>query len=119
MPANVESMFSVREMPWHRQGIVTGHYPGSWADARKLAGLDWDPVTEPAYALEGMNPDGTLHYEAIEGWQRIARSDTNGTLWINRDSYTVIDHQAMGEIVEAVLAQPNVRWETCTVPQLE
>jgi hypothetical protein len=58
VPAHVESMFSVREMPWHRQGIVTGQYPGSWADARKLAGLDWDPVTEPVYAVEGVNPDG-------------------------------------------------------------
>lgn len=112
MSANVESMFSVREMPWHRQGMVTDDYPGSWAEARALAGLDWDPVTEPVYALHGVNADGTPHYEPIDGWQRIARSDTNNTLWINRDSYAVIDHHAMGEITEAVLAQPNVRWET-------
>lgn len=108
-------MFSVREMPWHRQGIVTGQYPGSWADARKLAGLDWDPVTEPVYAVEGVNPDGTPHYAAIEGWQRITRSDTSATLWINRDSYTVIDHREMGEIIEAVLSLPHVRWETAGV----
>src|SRR5437899_9068729 len=38
MPAHVESMFSVREMPWHRQGVVTGEYPGSWADARLRPG---------------------------------------------------------------------------------
>ena len=34
---------------------------------------------------------------------------------LNKDSYTVIDHGQMGEIVEAVLAQPNVRWETAGV----
>jgi hypothetical protein len=43
MPANVESMFSVRQMPWHREGTILADYPGSWAYARVLAGLDWDP----------------------------------------------------------------------------
>lgn len=115
MAAEVESMFSVRDMPWHRQGVVLQEYPGSWAEARKLAGMAWDPVTEAVYALVGINEDGTPRYEMIEGWQRIARSDTASTLWINRDSYTVIDHDQMGEIVEAVLSQPNVHWETAGV----
>jgi phage/plasmid-like protein (TIGR03299 family) len=112
MPANVESMFSVRAMPWHRKGEVPQEYPGNWAQARKLAGLDWDPITEAVYELRGVDADGREVYEPIEGWKRIARSDTGATLWLSRDSYTVIDHQAMGEIVEAVLAQPNVKWET-------
>jgi hypothetical protein len=29
MPANVESMFSVRQMPWHQEGIILGDYPGT------------------------------------------------------------------------------------------
>ena len=40
MPANVESMFSVRQMPWHREGDILDDYPGTWAEARVLAGLD-------------------------------------------------------------------------------
>ena len=48
MPANIESMFSVRQMPWHREGTVLPDYPGSWEEARKLAGLDWEPVTTAA-----------------------------------------------------------------------
>ena len=115
MPANVESMFSVREMPWHREGIVTSEYPGSWDKARQLAGLDWEPLTEPVYALTGVTGEGQPRYEPIEGWQRITRSDSDATLWINRDSYTVIDHHEMGEIVEAVLSLPNVKWETAGV----
>ena len=39
MPANVESMFSVRQMPWHREGDILEDYPGTWAEARVLAGL--------------------------------------------------------------------------------
>ncbi len=115
MPANVESMFSVREMPWHREGLILPDYPGSWNQARTLAGLDWDPVTSEVYALAGINPDGTPHYERVGGWKSISRSDTGAVLSINRDSYTIIDHAEMGEIVEAVLAQPSVKWETAGV----
>ena len=115
MPANVESMFSVRQMPWHREGTILADYPGSWDEARTLAGLDWDPVTSGVYAFAGVNPDGTMHYEPIEGWKCIIRSDTGAVLSINRETYTVIDHGEMGEIVEAVLAQANVKWETAGV----
>jgi phage/plasmid-like protein (TIGR03299 family) len=89
--------------------------PDTWAEARTLARLDWDPVTTPVYAVDGINPDGTAHYEPIEGWKTITRSDTGAVLSISKDSYTVIDHGEMGEIIEAVLAQPNVRWETAGV----
>lgn len=115
MSANIESMFSVRQMPWHREGTVLADYPGSWADARTLAGLDWDPVAAPVYAVTGINPDGSEHYQPIEGWKSISRSDTGAVLSLNRDTYTVIDHGEMGEIIEAVLAQPNVKWETAGV----
>jgi phage/plasmid-like protein (TIGR03299 family) len=115
MPANVESMFSVRQMPWHREGTVLPDYPGDWNSARKLAGLDWDPVTADIYALDGVTADGALAYEPVAGWKAITRSDTGAVLSVNRDTYTVIDHGEMGEIVEAVLTQPNVRWETAGV----
>ena len=115
MPANIESMFSVREMPWHQEGTILADYPGDWDQARKLAGLDWDPITTQVYALTDLNADGTPHYEPIDGWKCIARSDNGAVLSLNRDTYTVIDHGEMGEIVEAVLAQPNVKWETAGV----
>jgi phage/plasmid-like protein (TIGR03299 family) len=115
MPANIESMFSVRQMPWHQEGIVLQDYPGDWEQARTLAGLDWDPVTTEVYAITGLNPDGTEHYEPIEGWKSITRSDTGAVLSLNKDTYTVIGHAEMGEIIEAVLAQPGVRWETAGV----
>ena len=67
MPANIESMFSVRQMPWHREGTIVQDYPGSWNEARTLAGLDWDPVTAPVYAVTGINPDGTEHLRAHRG----------------------------------------------------
>jgi phage/plasmid-like protein (TIGR03299 family) len=115
MPANVESMFSVREMPWHQEGTVLDDYPGDWDQARKLSGLDWDPITTEVYALVDLNADGSPRYEPIQGWKCIARSDNGTVLSLNRDTYTVISHGEMGEIVEAVLAQTNVKWETAGV----
>jgi phage/plasmid-like protein (TIGR03299 family) len=112
MPANVESMFSVREMPWHREGSVLDEHPKSWAEARKLAGLDWDPIEETVYSLRGVDGDGQEIFGPIPGWKQLVRSDNADTLWISRTSYALIDHEAMGEIVEAVLAVPNVKWET-------
>jgi phage/plasmid-like protein (TIGR03299 family) len=107
-------MFSVRQMPWHQEGIILGDYPGTWAEARVLAGLDWEPVPADIHLARwhtGLNPV----YEPVEGWKAICRSDTGTVLSVNKDSYTVIGHGEMGEIVEAVLAQPGVKWETAGV----
>ena len=41
MAANVETMFYVREKPWHGLGTCVEEAPTS-ADALRLAGLDWD-----------------------------------------------------------------------------
>ena len=48
MAANVETMFSVREKPWHGLGTIVAEAPTS-ADALKLAGLDWNVVQEPIF----------------------------------------------------------------------
>jgi phage/plasmid-like protein (TIGR03299 family) len=101
-------------MPWHQEGIILGDYPGTWAEARVLAGLDWEPVPADIYLARwhtGNNPV----YEPVEGWQAICRSDTGAVLSVNKDSYALIGNGEMGEIVEAVLAQPNVKWETAGV----
>ena len=110
MPANVDSMFSVRQMPWHREGTVLPEYPGSWDEARILAGLDWEPVFKPVWDMVD-SPEG-YRYEPIPEFRQIVRSDTGKRLSIRPDSYALINHQEMGGIVEAVLGQPNVRWET-------
>src|SRR5438105_830560 len=96
MPANVESMFSVRQMPWHREGTVLADYPGDWDTARQLAGLDWDPVSTDIYAVSGINPDGTEHHEPVDGWKAVSRSVTGAQAEIRR--YT--------ELAQELLAIP-------------
>jgi phage/plasmid-like protein (TIGR03299 family) len=116
MPANVESMFSVREMPWHGEGTILADYPGDWDTARHLAGLDWEPESASVYIPHWEDADAAgPYFEPVEGWRAIVRNDTGAVLSVNKDSYTIIGHGEMGEIVEAVLAQPGVKWETAGV----
>lgn len=46
MSANVETMFSVREKPWHGLGTIVQEAPTS-KEALTLAGLDWEVRQEP------------------------------------------------------------------------
>lgn len=50
MPAYFDTGFVVREPAWHGLAPVLDDYIDNWPDARKAAGLDWDPVAAPAYA---------------------------------------------------------------------
>lgn len=43
MAANAETMFSVREKPWHGLGTIVAEVPDSQA-ALTLAGLDWTVI---------------------------------------------------------------------------
>lgn len=49
MAAYFESGFTVREPAWHGLGLLLDEYPDNWNDARKAAGLMWEPMTVPAY----------------------------------------------------------------------
>ena len=142
MSADITEMFSVREMPWHRQGHVLEDYPQSFAEARKLAGLDWDPVAVPtanrlmtvselreAYTRiveeSAIRPVGdtvddlAALYEkslAPDGeFRRIARSDDmTQTLSYQRDSYNIIPNSVFGEIIDSITgAEPGkIKLET-------
>ncbi|MCM1561718.1 MAG: hypothetical protein NC123_19615 [Butyrivibrio sp.] len=52
MAANVESMFYVREKPWHGLGTMVAEAPDS-AAALRLAGLDWNVVQKEIMTVDG------------------------------------------------------------------
>lgn len=97
-----ETGFSVREVPWHGLGNVLDGYPGTWAQARSLAGLDWDPIEVPAYEVGELYSDGRASVSLIEDFKQIKRNDTNARLAIVQDGYQMITHDALGEIFEAI-----------------
>ena len=63
MAANVETMFSVREKPWHGLGRLVAEAPTS-KDALHLAGLDWKVVQEPIY---------TRFHDVVDGYKANVR----------------------------------------------
>lgn len=53
MPANVETMFYVREKPWHGLGTEVSEAPAS-LDALVYAGLDWRVEQEKVCTEDGV-----------------------------------------------------------------
>ena len=61
MSHQVETMFSVREVPWHGLGVVLPEPPTS-EEAIKHAGLDWVVEDRPVFWQSKMNP---TRYEEV------------------------------------------------------
>lgn len=114
MSHEFESGMSVREVPWHGLGEILEDYPENWAEARKFAGLEWEPQLEPVYEKQIIIEDGEPKeiYVAIEGFNRVSRNDTHATLAVPRDSFDLIYHSQMEELLEAFTGETNMRFET-------
>ena len=107
MTAYFESGFSVRVPMWHGLGTVLDDYPTDWTDARKKAGLEWEPRLVLPYQQRGED------FVPVTTHRLVERDDNHEVLGIVSDQYSLISHKQMGEIVEAILgADINVRFET-------
>ncbi len=101
MAANVETMFSVREKPWHGLGTVVMEAPTS-ADALRLAGLDWNVVQEPVY---------TGYNELVKGYKANVRSSDRKVLGVVSDRYKVVQNTDAFSFTDELLGK-GVRYET-------
>src|SRR5690349_5891611 len=55
MSHEVENMFSVHEVPWHKLGVILKSAPATVEEAITMAGLDWKVATSPlSTEFEGM-----------------------------------------------------------------
>ena len=101
MAANVESLFSVREKPWHGLGTIVMEAPVS-AEALRLAGLDWKVVQEPVY---------TGNNELVEGYKANIRSTDRRVLGVVSDRYKVVQNVEAFNFTDELLGA-GVRYET-------
>lgn len=101
MTANVESMFYVRETPWHGLGTKVQEAPTS-KDALILAGLDWHVVQEPVYT--GQN-------EMVQGYKANVRDSDRKVLGVVTDRYKIVQNEEAFSFTDALLGE-GVRYET-------
>ncbi len=101
MAALVETMFSVREKPWHGLGTIVEEAPTS-ADALKLAGLDWEVVQEPVYIG---------YRELVKGYKANVRSTDRKVLGVVSERYKVVQNVEAFSFTDELLGK-GVRYET-------
>lgn len=101
MAANVETMFSTREKPWHGLGTIVAEAP----DSRKaliLAGLDWKVIQRKIY---------TGDRKPIQGYRANVRDSDNRLLGVVSDRYRVVQNENAFAFTDALLGE-GVRYET-------
>ncbi len=101
MADNVESMFSVREKPWHGLGTVVSETLTS-AEALKEAGLEWRVYQQPIFTNFG---------KVIEGYRANVRSTDDKVLGVVSDRYKVVQNDEAFEFTDELLGE-GVRYET-------
>lgn len=93
MSANVESMFYVREKPWHGLGVRVEEAPTS-IDALVLAGLDWQVTQKNVYTQDGY---------LIPGYEANIRSTDDSALGIVSDKYKVVQNEDAFQFTDDLL----------------
>lgn len=98
-----DTMFSVREVPWHGLGTVIDEAP-DLEEAIKLSGLDWDVVKMPIYCMN----------RPISGRFGICREVEPGnfhTFGIVSQKYVPIQNREAFDFLEAIVGE-ELEYET-------
>lgn len=101
MSANVETMFYVRETPWHGLGTRVEEAPTS-AEALRLAGLDWTVEQHPVQLNGGA---------VIPGYKANVRSTDKHVLGIVSDRYKIVQNTEAFSFTDELIGG-DVRYET-------
>lgn len=101
MAACVETMFSVRETPWHGLGLIVEDAPSS-ADAIRLAGLDWEVISQPLMTTNGIE---------VPGYFANVRDSDHKVLGVVGGQYTIVQNRDAFAMSDSLLGE-GVRYET-------
>lgn len=101
MAANLETMFSVREVPWHGQGTIVQEAPNS-NEALRLAGLDWTVEGKTIYDNMG---------RVIAGYKANTRSSDGKVLGIVGNRYKIVQNADAFQFTDNLIGG-DVRYET-------
>ena len=111
MPANVENMFSAREIPWHKIGEITEGALSS-QEAIVKAGLDWTVSTRPiATFQEGNNTDVSSLIDVEDFWATVRDTD-DSVLGVVGNRYTPIQNLECFDFLDTVMDDSSAKYET-------
>lgn len=132
MPAGLtasDTMFSVRETPWHGLGAVLDEYPTSIDDALDKSGLGWHVRQDPIYVgaplgfdladasqqpvgREGIFvPQLESNLIAVPDYRANVRADTGSVLGIVSDDYRVVQNVEAFKFLDALIGS-DLHFET-------
>jgi phage/plasmid-like protein (TIGR03299 family) len=140
MPDYYDKGIAVRKPSWHGKETLLQEYPLNWEHGRELAGLTWEPEAFPLFrkvtklvpvrefaltgggegavaasAAEYLDGEWVQRVEVFEtaNAQEIRRNDTGDVLADSvSGKFELLLHEQMGPIIEAILDQPNVKYDT-------
>ena len=101
MAANVETMFYVREKPWHGLGTKVDEALTS-AEALVAAGLDWTVNPLAVYDWQG---------KEIKGYKANTRSKDGAVMGIVSDKYQIVQNRDAFEFTDALIGE-GITYET-------
>lgn len=101
---DVESMFSVREVPWHGLGRIVSEAPDS-EQALVLGGLNWAVNQQPVYVKPGRN------YEEVPAYFANTRATDGKVLGIVGERYRILQNREAFAWTDALMGE-GVRYET-------
>lgn len=112
-----DTMFSVRETPWHGLGTVLDAPPTSIEDALEKSGLSWRVksgdlmvVETPEYVDDfGQKVAAKLRY--IDGFKANVREDTGDVLGIVSNDYKIVDNKEAFRFLDDLIGS-ELHYET-------
>ena len=114
---NNDSMFSVREMPWHGLGVVLDEYPRSIDEALDKAGLGWKVTHGDVLVVR--TPEWTDDFGSkrpaelipAKGFKANLREDSGEVLGIVSEDYEVVDNRDAFRFLDALIGS-ELHFET-------
>jgi len=113
MPANLKSMFYVREVPWHGLGTRVDEALDS-KEALTAAGLDWKVEQRPIYTADFVCASGNVYTtseQIISNYKANIRDIDGAVLGVVTDRYKIVQNEEAFAFTDALIGE-GVRYET-------
>jgi phage/plasmid-like protein (TIGR03299 family) len=113
MPANLETMFYVRQVPWHGLGVRVEEALSS-EEALREAGLDWRVIQKPIYTADLVCSSGNVYTsdsQLIHNYKANVRDSDGQVLGVVTDRYRIVQNEEAFAFTDALLGE-GVKYET-------